>query len=249
MVDLIGNYKNTFLGIFWNIIFPLLSMLVYWFVFGVMLKVRANEEQNIPFFMFVFSGFFIWFTFGDSVLMGKNIFIGNSNYLKKANFPKKILLYRIGLFHLIKQGIILFIFLIFYFFMMDGLYKGLLWLPLIMILEMMFCYSLNLIISSLTPFFRDLSFIIDIILRVMFYMTFILYPVTLIQDMFPPTALLYANPVASFVILVRHAVFENYNNYPFNEVIFLSIFGWTFVMMIVGNLVFRSLKNDFVDIL
>ncbi len=247
--DLIGEYKNSFFGTLWNFIFPLVTMLIYAFVFGGILKVNASRSGDIPFILFLFAGFLVWFTFNESINLGKNAIISNANFIKKTVFPLKILLIRIGLYAFVKQLILFLLFLLFYLIINGGIYIGVLWLPLIMVFLMVFCYSINLLTSSLTPYFRDLSQIIMLVLRALFYLTFIMYPITLIENIISPRLVLLLNPVASFIIIVRSAAFENYINYPLDYIPFVSIAGWILLFLVVGTLVFNHLRKDFADIL
>jgi ABC-2 type transport system permease protein len=79
------KYKNSVLGLVWSMVAPAMTLVIYWFVFGVVLR------NGIPnFVIFLFAGLLLWNLFQLGVLTGTGTVVNNAGIVKKVSFPREI---------------------------------------------------------------------------------------------------------------------------------------------------------------
>ena len=87
------RYRGSGLGVFWAVINPVLLMLVYYFVFSLVFKVKLPQlydGRDVPFAGFIFSGLIVYFLFAEIVTRAPTLIHDNTNYVKKVVFPIEI---------------------------------------------------------------------------------------------------------------------------------------------------------------
>jgi ABC-type polysaccharide/polyol phosphate export permease len=197
--DFKTRYKRSYLGILWSLLNPLLIIMVYTLAFDYIMKIRV---KNFP--MFFMCGYLPWSYLAAS-LSASLTSLSDSGYLIKAvYFPREILPLSTILSCLI-HFLITFIF-VFPFLILFGYFPK--WvvfsLPLIILLQSLFIFGLSLFLSSIHVFFRDLRYILDVILMAWFWLTPIAYSASLI-----PEKLLFfykLNPMTLFVTAYREVL-------------------------------------------
>jgi ABC-type polysaccharide/polyol phosphate export permease len=197
--DFKTRYKRSYLGILWSLLNPLLIIMVYTLAFDYIMKIRV---KNFP--MFFMCGYLPWSYLAAS-LSASLTSLSDSGYLIKAvYFPREILPLSTILSCLI-HFLITFIF-VFPFLILFGYFPT--WvvfsLPLIILLQSLFIFGLSLFLSSIHVFFRDLRYILDVILMAWFWLTPIAYSASLI-----PEKLLFfykLNPMTLFVTAYREVL-------------------------------------------
>src|SRR3989344_3262262 len=83
-----SRYKSSLLGPLWIILYPLISALIFNFIFGKFIKIKTD---NIPYFLFVLSGLLVWNFFQQGVSLAKDALIWNRELITKTSFPKDVL--------------------------------------------------------------------------------------------------------------------------------------------------------------
>lgn len=194
--DFKTRYKRSYLGILWSLLNPLLIILVYTLAFDYIMKIRVKD-----FPMFFMCGYLPWSYF-SSGLMTSLPSLSDSGYLIKAvYFPREIVPLSIVLSCLI-HFLITFIF-VFPILMIFGYvpHESYLLLPAIILLQTVFIFGLGLFISSIHVFFRDLRYIMEVILMAWFWLTPVVYPMSLISEKF--LFFYKLNPMTLFVTAYR----------------------------------------------
>ena len=197
--DFKTRYKRSYLGILWSLLNPLLIIMVYTLAFDYIMKIRV---KNFP--MFFMCGYLPWSYLAAS-LSASLTSLSDSGYLIKAvYFPREILPLSTILSCLI-HFLITFIF-VFPFLILFGYFPK--WvvfsLPLIIILQSLFIFGLSLFLSSIHVFFRDLRYILDVILMAWFWLTPIAYSASLIPERF--LFFYKLNPMTLFVTAYREVL-------------------------------------------
>jgi lipopolysaccharide transport system permease protein len=197
--DFKTRYKRSYLGILWSLLNPLLIIMVYTLAFDYIMKIRV---KNFP--MFFMCGYLPWSYLAAS-LSASLTSLSDSGYLIKAvYFPREILPLSTILSCLI-HFLITFIF-VFPFLILFGYFPK--WvvfsLPLIIILQSLFIFGLSLFLSSIHVFFRDLRYILDVILMAWFWLTPIAYSTSLIPERF--LFFYKLNPMTLFVTAYREVL-------------------------------------------
>jgi lipopolysaccharide transport system permease protein len=141
--DISSKYVGSLLGLYWSILNPIITLVVYIVVFGVFLNVRLPGSTSIwDFALYFAAGFLPWLAFQDSVMRASRSIIDNKNYIKKVPFPSEIF----PIYTTLSEFVNLFIGLVIYLFLFIFL-KGaptiyILLLPLAIILQVIFTLSL-----------------------------------------------------------------------------------------------------------
>src|SRR5690554_2131033 len=170
--DLITIYKQTILGPLWLLIQPVLKVAVFYFVFG---KLAGISTDGVPAILFYLTGLTFWEFFAAIVKKTSDVFIANQNIFSKVYFPRMIM----ALAAVASSGIKLSIqfslfFAVWIFYLWQGSVSPnflLFAFPIYLIIITALGLAVGLILSSLTAKFRDLRFVIDTGLQVMFYLT------------------------------------------------------------------------------
>lgn len=173
--DIRSRYKGSVLGFAWNFAIPLLQLLVFWALFGVILKVAPSG--NYPFAVFLFTGLLPWNFVANSVGGGTQSVLGNANLVKKIFFPLQILpLAKVFaefialLLGMIVLAAILLIFGV-------GFSFHALLLPLPMAVLIIFISGFVCLFACANVFYRDVGHILGIVVMAWMYVTPILYPI------------------------------------------------------------------------
>ena len=215
--DISSKYVGSLLGLYWSVINPVITLIIYIMVFGVFLKVRLPGDTNIwDFALYFAAGFLPWLAFQDSVMRASRSIIDNKNYIKKVPFPSEIFPVYITLSEFVNLFIGLGIFFIL-FLMLKGMPTiFILLLPLAIFLQLLFTLSLGFFLSSGAVYFRDIPTMLGPLFMIWFWATPIAYTVNLIPQEFQWIVAL--NPAYYMLEIYRDILF-------YGEIPDLQIFG------------------------
>ena len=217
------RYKNSVLGFFWSFLNPLLQILVYWFVFGLVFKVK--EPNYGP---RLFAVFLPWLFFQQTVLESATCVLEDMPLVKKAYFPRTILPLTSVLSNLVHFCLGFIVLLIVFRAIPIAITWSYLYvIPLALALAV-FAYGLALIFSSLSVFYSDIKFILNTFILLWFFLSPILYPIGQVLNTRPehltgmmarlagalPTikALYLLNPLAPLLMGYRSALLDRGQN-------------------------------------
>lgn len=165
------KYKNSALGLVWSMVNPAMTLIIYWFVFGVVLH---NAIPN--FVIYLFSGLLFFNFFQTGVQMATGTIVDNAGLVKKVAFPREILCLAAvgtsGVF-LFFQGIVMVLFLVVLQYAPDW---GLLWMLVpVFVATAIFTSALGIALGAINVYLRDMKHLIDVILTAWFWGTPIVY--------------------------------------------------------------------------
>lgn len=169
-----ARYRNAAIGFSWAVLHPLLMMLVLTFVFSYLLNLRPpglRGERDVPYAIFVLCGIIFWQYTANSLNFATNSLITNHDLIKKVYFPREIIpLASVGdCFINLLIGILLFLALSLVYVGAPGL--AALWTPVILLIQTAMIIGLALALSCLNAFFRDVRYIVEVLLMFGFYVT------------------------------------------------------------------------------
>ena len=208
--DIRGRFAGSFAGMLWTIINPLATILAYYFVFSLVLRVSVtvDETGTDRFIFFFLSGFFPWIIFADTLSKSVGSLVAQAGLITKVVFPVELIPISTIFSVFVTGGIGYFIFLIYLGF--SGYFHPC-WfgLPLLLCIEFVFALGCAFFLSALCVFIRDTSEILAILLMLLFFATPVIYPASMIPNSLQ-WILLY-NPMALFVqcfqdLLLKHSV-------------------------------------------
>ncbi len=243
--DISQKYAGSLLGLYWSVINPIITLIVYILVFGVFLKVRLPGNSDIwDFALYFAAGFLPWTAFQDSVMRSARSIIDNKNYIKKVPFPSEIF----PIYVTLSEGMNLLISLVI-FFILFLILKGvptiyILLLPFAIILQIMVTLSLAFFLSSGAVYFRDIPQMLGAVFMIWFWATPIAYTVNLIPADLQWIVTL--NPAYYMLEIYRDALF--YGKIPDMSVLIPFMF-FSSVLLIVSVLFFRKTKRGFGELL
>lgn len=173
------RYKKPLLGFLWALLVPLCLTLTLWVVFTYVIRVRMVQY---PFFLFLIVGIFPWNFFAQSVSAATTSIIDAGPLIKKTVFPRAIIplaTVAVNLFHFLCVLIVLIGVLA----VTRHLVIRSLWLlPLAIGLELLFTVGMVLLVAVLQVRYRDVRYIVEIMLPLWFYFTPIFYPIDLVMQ-------------------------------------------------------------------
>ncbi|MGA2162735.1 MAG: ABC transporter permease [Methanoregula sp.] len=243
--DISQKYVGSLLGLYWSVVNPILTLVIYILVFGVFLKVRLPGDTDIwDFALYFAAGFLPWTAFQTSVMRAAGSIIDNKNYIKKVPFPSEIFPIYVTLSEFVNLLISLGIFFVL-FVILKGIPKiFILLLPLAIILQVMFTFSLAFFLSSGSVYFRDIPQMLGTIFLIWFWMTPIGYTVNMIPASFHWIVTL--NPVYYMLEIYRDALF--YGKIP-DLSILVPFTVFSVVLFIASIWFFRKTKRGFGELL
>lgn len=235
------RYKQTSLGAAWAVLQPLSLMIIFTLIFRIILNV---DSQGVPYPIFSYSALLPWTFFATSMSFGTTSIINNSNLVSKVYFPKEVLpLASLGaaFLDLIIAGIIFAGFMVWY---KTPLTFQILWLVPIIILQIIFIGSMLFFLSALVVLWRDLKFIIPLVVQIWMYATPIIYPVSKVPENL--NALYMLNPMAVVIDSFRRVtVMGRPPTLPaLGTAIVISI-----VLFFAGYMFFKAKEKVFADII
>ncbi len=238
-----SKYKNSVLGVAWNILNPLAMIIVYTVIFSQIMRTRIpGSSSSFSYSIYLCSGLLMWTLFSEIVLRSQNVFIENANFIKKINFPK-ICLPVIVIFNALVNFFMFFaLFLIFL--IISGNFPGvviLAYVPIILTL-IIFAIGLGTTTGILNVFFRDVGQGMTILVQFWFWFT----PVVYSMDILPPiakTALAF-NPVVGIITSCQKVMVNQ--QWP-NWLDLLPALGTGILLVYLGLNLFRKHSSDMVD--
>ena len=165
-----GKYKNSFLGVLWSFLNPLLQIAVYAIVFPLILR---NTQEN--YVVFVCCGLIPWTFFATTINRTAFTLVENGNIIKKVYFPREILPISIVTSEAVNFMISTIIILMFVLFGGLGLSKYIILYPIVLFAQYLLLISISFVVSVVTVYFRDLQHLIGVALQLLFYAAPVVY--------------------------------------------------------------------------
>lgn len=243
--DFTTQYKQTILGPLWYVIQPLISTIMFTFIFGNLANISTD---GIPYVLFYYGGTMLWTFFEKCFKDSSDTFTTNADIFGKVYFPRltvpisKVFINMIGL---AIQFALLIIFYAYYLFIrtpVQPTWYALLF-PLIILWIACLGTGMGLIISAITTKYRDLKQLISFGINLWMYATPIVYPLSQIPGKY--SWLFYVNPVSAPIELFR-VFFYGAGYVP--PAMILSSVGMSIVFLCLGLITFNQGERTFIDV-
>lgn len=242
-----GRYKGSFLGLFWSFVNPLVLLLIYTFVFGVVFRTRWSQARTGSlgeFAVIIFCGITVFNVFSESINRASSLIVAVPNYVKKVVFPLETLPISTLCAALFHGSISLLVLLVANLFVNRTISWTLPLLPIVLIPLIFLSLGLMWFLASLGVFVRDIGYSVALVVQVLFFTTPIFYPLEAIPD----TARIFVrlNPLTSIVENCRRVIL--WGDVP-------SWQGWilwtiaTGSMMVLGFAWFMKTRKAFADVM
>ena len=242
--DFKTKFAGSYLGIVWAFIQPVVTILVYWFVFSV--GFRSGRMDKVPFVLYLIAGIIPWFYFQDTLNSGTNALIEYSYLVKKVVFKISVLPMVKALSAFFVHAFFVLVMIVIYW--AYGFHPTLYTLQLVYYFICMFVFVLGICYGTcaIVIFFRDLTQLINIILQVGVWSIPIMWDINVV-----PESIRFI-----FRINPMYYVVNGYRDAMYNETWFwqhpgMTLYFWviTAALFALGTFIFKKLKVHFADVL
>ena len=242
--DIVTFYKQTILGPLWFLIQPVLTTIMYMFVFGGLAKISTDGAPQPLFYL---SGIMLWNYFSDSFNASSNVFTNNASVFGKVYFPRLVVPLAGLTSNLLKLLIQLVLFILVYIgYRIAGVQlpirPALLLFPFLVLLLAFHALSWGLIISSVTSKYRDLKFLVAFGLQLFMYATPIIYPLSAATGRIRTA--LELNPLTPIFEAFKYGCL-GCGTLSWGGLLYSTVF--MMVMLFISLIVFNRVERNFMD--
>lgn len=243
--DIKVRYKQTALGVGWVVLQPLVSMVIFSFLFGYLLEVPSG---NVPYPIFVYTALLPWNYFASSLNRSSTSLINSSQLITKVYFPRLVIPFSSVLSGLVDFAIGFIILVGLMAFFRISPTPGILLLPAFLLLAMLTALGFGLWLSALNVRFRDVNYLTPFLVQIWMYLTPVIYGSTLIPERY--RFLLALNPMTGVVEGFRWALLGEYlaDAQPPGTIFIISI-AIALVVLVSGLIFFRYTERTFADVI
>jgi lipopolysaccharide transport system permease protein len=227
------KYKRTYLGFLWSLLNPLLTGLVLFIAFSVFMRFEMEDYT-----LFLLAALFPWAWFSASVTMSTHSLTGNISLIKKVLFPKHYLIFALVTGQLVNfiLALPILIVLVYYY----GKTPSLNWfisIPVYIVVQFAVTYGIALVISMVNAFFRDMEYIVNVCISMLFWMTPIIYPLESVPEKY--RIYLAINPVTYLIQGWRDIFLNNTVNWHDISISVVT----AMIVLTVGSIMFKKLDK------
>ena len=243
--DIASRYQGSFFGALWTVLNPLLLMATYFFVFGVVLRSRwSGDASQSGYVLYFLAGMLPWLAFSEAAGRAPNVVLEHRTFVSKLVFPIETLPANLVIAGLITELFGLAIFLTGLLLARGAVPVAVLWLPVILIPQILLTLGVAWILAAIGVFMRDLGQVIGLLLTLGFFLTPICYPETSLPE--AAMRLMQFNPIYILVNGYRMMLLES--QAPLTVQV-----GWLWLgsglLAIGGYGWFHRLRKSFADVI
>ena len=241
------RYQGSVLGYAWSLLRPLLLFIILYIVFVKFLRLGVGVEHFPVYLLF---GIVIWSFFSEMTTQSLGSIVGRGDLIRKIRIPRWIIVISSSLSALLNFALNLVIVMIFMAINHVDLSRSILWFPLTLLEVYVFALGVSLFLSAAFVKYRDVSYIWEVVLQAAFYLTPIIYPISIITNI-TLQKLLFLNPVAQAMQDARYSVITHesvtmhqvYGSFMYQ----LIPIGITLVVLVGGVLYFKKESKYFAE--
>ncbi|SHJ00507.1 ABC transporter permease [Flavobacterium terrae] len=245
--DIVTVYKQTILGPLWYFIQPLFTAITFTIIFN---NVAGIQTGKVPSFLFNLAGIVVWNYFTACLNETSDTFKKNAAIFGKVYFPRVILPMSIVITNLVKLGIQLIIFIVFYvYFLTQGMESHVNWLfifyPLLIVVMGLLGLGFGMLISSMVTKYRDLTFLVSFGVQLLMYVSAVMYPMDLVKEKLPQFGwLIEYNPLAYVVETSRYLLLGEGTFSIWGTVYTILV---SIIIFLFGLIIFNRTEKSFID--
>ena len=243
--DLAGRYKGSALGIAWAVLTPIVMIAIFTFIFAGIFGARFGaSDSHWDYALYLFCGLLPWTMFQESLQQSANTIVVHSNLVKRVVFPLETLPAAQVLAALGNQLFATIALLIATIIIRQRLELTVVWLPVLLIPQLLFTLGASWLIASLGVFLRDITQGITLLLMAWMYLTPIIYPEAIVPERF--RAFLNFNPFTALVRSYRRIFLEGAAP-DWNGLLYFTAFA--LIIFVFGYWWFARTRKSFADVI
>jgi lipopolysaccharide transport system permease protein len=247
--DILGRYRGSFGGAFWTVINPLLLMLTYFFVFGVVMGSRfENDTSKTGFALYFLAGMLPWLAISESAGRSPGVMMEHRNFVQKLVFAVETLPVNLVAGGLVTEFFAVVLYCGFLLVVKHSVPWTVLWLPVLLIPQLLFTAGISWFLAALGVFARDLGQVMGFVLTLWFFVTPICYPESQLHGHLSPWAvnLLSKNPV--YILVHNYRAIFLYGRPPAFSAVW-KLWLLSALVFLAGHAWFYKLRKSFADLL
>lgn len=244
--DVKVRYKQTFFGVAWAILQPLMTMLVFTIFFGGLARVGSD---GLPYPLFSYAGLLPWTFFAQGLSQSSNSLVGSANLIKKVYFPRLVVPFSSVLGGLVDFGVAFVVLIGMMAYYRVAPSAGMAVLPVLLVLATAATLGVGLWMSALNVEYRDFRYVVPFLTQIWLFVTPVIYPASRVEEKLRtlglPTWIYGLNPMAGVVQGFRWALL---GRVPFPaEALGVSAVVST-LLLVSGAFFFRRMERTFADV-
>jgi lipopolysaccharide transport system permease protein len=243
--ELVARYKGSVLGVVWALLTPVVMIAIFTFIFAEIFGARFGAS-NSPwdYALYLFCGLLPWTMFQETVQQSATVIVTHANLVKRVVFPLETLPVALTLTSLSNQLFGTIALLIALIVIRRELHASLLWLPVLLIPQVILTLGASWLIASLGVFLRDTTQGIALLLMAWMFLTPIIYPESAVPARYRP--FIEANPFTALVRSYRRILLEGTAPHWPSLAYFLV---WALVLFAFGYWWFARSRRNFADVI
>jgi lipopolysaccharide transport system permease protein len=242
--DILGRYRGSLGDALWTVLNPLLLMLTYFFVFGIVLQARfGSDPSRSGFVLYFLAGMLPWLAVSEAAGRAPSVILEHRNFVKKLVFPVEILPVAQTLAALVTQGFALLIFVLLLLAARGSVPATAFWLPVLIVPQVLLTVGLAWLLAATGAFVRDLGQMIGFLLTLWFFLTPICYPEASLPQWALPV--LGKNPMFALVRGYRAIFLESH---PPEFAALWKLWALGIALFLAGHAWFHKLRRAFADV-
>jgi lipopolysaccharide transport system permease protein len=255
-----GKYRRTALGQLWSLANPIAAIVIYTFIFSFIFRLPAQvgDPSGLDnYALWLVCGLLPWLFFNRVLTLGTDALVANAGLIQKVYFPRIVLPLSLAnatfFTWILEMGVLALALSLLGAFVLP-------WLPLVavfMAIFALFAVGLAMIFSIVNVYFRDLAYLLTIVLQFWFYLTPILYPVGLVVTQSQRLGGLVGtsvtlmdiyslNPVQGFIEIFRNLLYDN--RLPESSTVLVAL-GWTVAALVGGLWMYAKKEKQLAELL
>ncbi|MBK7238908.1 MAG: ABC transporter permease [Flavobacteriales bacterium] len=243
-----AQYKQTILGPLWQVVQPLLTSLMFALIFGLMARMSI---PGIPPLLFYMSGVVPWTFFSGVINRTSTTLTTNAPLMTKVYFPRLVSPMATTISTMVGFVVqIIFFFVVAFLYRISGAYPwqpgiDLLWLPVLIVLQIVMAFGIGLLVSALTVRFRDLGILIVFLVQLLMYMSPVIFPLSRTVEGSLTHRIVISNPMTPIIEGFRASLLGT----PMDafSLWYPAVFG--FAVLAIGLSMFQRVQRQFADVI
>jgi lipopolysaccharide transport system permease protein len=243
--DILARYRGSIGDVFWTVLNPLLLMATYFFVFGVVLRARFGADRSSTgFALYFLAGMLPWLAFSEPAGRAPHVVLEHRNFVKKLIFPLETLPVNQVVSGLITEMFAAAVFLAALLVLRGAIPLSVVWLPVLLIPQLLFTLGICWFLAALGVFVRDLGQIMGFLLTLWFFIT----PICYSEANLPENALflLKKNPIFVLVRGYRAILLEGHAP---EWLPLIKLWVIALLLFFLGHAWFYKLRKNFADVI
>lgn len=237
-----ARYKQSILGYFWVLLNPLAQMLVMSFAFSLILRIPTNSSENIPYSLFLFVALLPWNLFANSLSFSAGSLVNSGALISKIYFPRTILVLSTIIAKIIDFCFALIILVVFMIAYRIPITVNIFWVLPLFFIQQIFTLGLSLFFAAANLLYRDIQYLLNMVLLLWMYATPVFYPADLVPDQY--RLIFQLNPMSVIINAYRQVILGGGEPKYTSLLVALVV---SIIFLLLGFSYFKSREKIFAD--